>query len=317
MNWQPRLGYACLSTDCEPRKERLGVNVRYEGVCDRVLQIVQSLNEVIGVGLAGSQALGLADKYSDLDLQVFVTAIPALDRRREAYAGVEGTGMGPLDHSVAEQFGNPPTSARFVVDWLTVDGLKCDVLWLPMGELMGILARLPGEWDQRESAAVLAEVVQPLYDPRGAVAEFKRACPAYPESRARDKVAALLGHAHFFLCDWAVLGKCLFRQDVLAYALAERQMVETLVDALYAANQVWQNDRRRLREQVGRFCVLPDRFMERIESMLLRQGRHKTLAACHEELLSLFRDISAGASQAHPDWRLPSRWRAKDWENGR
>ena len=282
-----------------------------ETLNSEAVQVLKCFEYLVAVGMGGSHALGLADKYSDYDLQVFVTEVPPLDRRKEVYSqhGVEAF---HLDHPVTEGFENPPCSARFAVDWLRLGGLKCDLLWLPRDDVDRLLSRLPGEPDQREALAVLAQTIQPVFDPRGYVVNMKEHRPEYPKDRARRKASDRLHYGHFFLCEWAVLHKCLFRRDVIAYHQAESEMVGVLIDALYAVNSTWQLDRRRIRFHAKGFHILPGAFLDRLESMVSRSGKHADLEVCHVELLSLFCDLASGANEVHTGWHLPTDWYVND-----
>jgi hypothetical protein len=281
-----------------------------EAICDKVAESLKSLPGVVAVGLAGSQATGLADKYSDIDLQAFTISTPPEGQRRETYRRA-GLRCGPLGHDVTAAFDAASSPGSYAVDWLNVGERKLDILWLPQACLAEILTRLPGEPSQSESAAALIETVQPIFDPNGSIDHLKRSLPAYPESRARAKTAAIIRHAHFFICDWAVLHKCLYRKDLVSYALAESEMVGSLIDAGYAVNQVWQHDRRKFDAHMERLGIVPEAFLDRLNSMLAREGRHTALTACHDQLLSLFRDLAACANRSHPDWRLPEDWRVE------
>ncbi len=281
-----------------------------ETIRTKAVNVLKCFDEVVAVGLAGSQALGVADEFSDLDLQAFAARVPPLDRRRALYAQ-HGVETGPLDHPVAEGFENPPCSSHFVVDWLTINGMKVDFLWLPCAEVDDLLSKLPEQAEQREALAVLAETVQPVSDPHDYLARMKQNCPPYPMARASQKACGKLHYAHFFLCGWAVLSKCLFRKDVIAYQMAESEMIRVLIDSLFAVNRKWQVDGRRLRFHAKDFHILPEAFVDRLESIVCRKGQHAELNACHAELLSLFRDLTVAANQAH-GWQLPIDWQIKE-----
>ena len=277
----------------------------------RAIEVLREFQEVIGIGLAGSHVLGVADKYSDVDLQAFVTEIPQLNRRRDVYeqAGIQ---VGPLDHSVAGEFESLPSKLPFVVDWLTVGGVKCDFLWMPREDVDRLLSSLPSQPMQREAIAVLANVIAPAFDPHGYVDRMKQDCPEYSKERSARKARNKFGYAHFFLCSWGVLHKCLFRRDFIAYQQAESEMIGVLVDALYAINRTWQHDRRRLRAYAGGFEIMPAGFLDRIESVIRRESGDRDLRVCHQELLSLFRDLAAAANDAFRTWDLPTEWQVNE-----
>ena len=194
------------------------------------------------------------------------------------------------------------------MDWLSVDGMKCDVLWLPAGGVTKLLVSLAEDTDQLETAAVLARSIQPVFDPASVLRDFVNACPEYMEERARRKAAPLFGNAHFFLCDWKVLETLIFRKDAIAYHKAEAEMVSGLVSALYAVNRSWQLDQRRLRLHADAFRILPHGFLDRLENMVLRRGVCQSLDRCHLELKGLFAELAVAANERCPAWRLPVQW---------
>jgi hypothetical protein len=282
---------------------------RASRTCAKALEILRRFDEVKAVGLAGSQALGEADQYSDVDLQVFtVSDIPDVGRRREAYDGLPGVRHGPIDHSVAAEFDSPPFSVNFVVDWLTLDGIKCDFLWLAQPDVDRLLGKLGDDPDHPETIAVLAGDIGPVFDPGGYIRQLRDRRPAYTEERARGIAARSLAYAHWFVCDWRVLEKALYRKDVIAYQAAETEMVEQFIVALYAVNRAWRHNRRRLRFRSRGFAILPEGCADRIESMILRCGAHRDLESCHRELRMLFRDLAIAANEKYPEWNLPTEW---------
>ena len=99
------------------------------------------------------------------------------------------------------------------------------------------------------------------------------------------------------------------------YHQAENEMIGVLIESLYAANQEWYIDRRRIRFHAKKFRILPEAFLDRLESVVQRHSRHTELNACHAELLSLFHDLTAAVNQVH-GWRLPTDWqiKQKQWE---
>lgn len=278
-------------------------------IAAKAVELLRQFDQVEAVGLAGSQASGTADRYSDLDLQA-VTARehPAAASRKAVYQSAPGVEVGPLDHCVSAEFEAPPFSTSFAVDWLRIDGMPCDVLWITREGIERVFARIAQDVDHPETAAVWARDIQVLFDPRGALQQLVGRCPQYTEARARRKAASKLGSAHFFICRWGVLDKALRRGDVAGYYQGETYMVSTLVSALYAANRTWQHNLRRLRAAADRFEILPANFVDRLESLIRRRSAADGLEAACRELRRLFQDLAVAAHHRHPDWKLPLDW---------
>jgi len=97
----------------------------------------------VAVSLAGSVALGEDDEYSDVDLQAFTKGeFPSVEQRRRVYQDTPGVELGPLDHPIAGYLDTPPFSANYVVDWVYIDGTKCDVAWFTQEGVEKVLAAL-------------------------------------------------------------------------------------------------------------------------------------------------------------------------------
>jgi hypothetical protein len=278
-------------------------------IMSKAVEMLQRLDCVRGVGMAGSHALGAADAYSDLDLQAYTAdGFPEAQQRRDVYVQTRGVEVGQLGHVASAEFEKPPYSRGFVVDWVRIDGLKCDLLWIAAPALASVLAKVQAEPDHPETAAVLAQVVVPLFDPHDFIRHLKNNCPPYTEERARNKAGGCFGWARWFLCQWGVLAKAARRADVVAYQKAETQMVSNLIAALYAVNRVWMLDERRLRLLTPSFAILPSDFVQRLESLLMRQGASQTLEGSHRMLLELYRDLAVSAAARYPHWQLPTDW---------
>jgi len=141
-------------------------------------------------------------------------------------------------------------------------------------------------------------------------AMWRGSATAFPNTRGKSGQKAFknLVHAHWFICGWRVLEKAVYRKDVLAYQQARSKWLTALVAALYAINRVWQESRRRLRFCSRHFGIIPEGFLERLESIILRKGRFQDLECCHLELRTLFRDLCVLASERYPEWHLPTNW---------
>ncbi len=282
---------------------------QHSETCDRAVGILRRFDEVKAVGLAGSQAMDEADKYSDIDLQAVTSGRrPAVEDRKKVYESVAGIELGPLDHPTTPEFQKPPLTVDIVVDWVTIDGVKCDFLWLSQPCVETLLEAVANDPDNPETIAGWTQGVQAVFDPTGLLERFRSRCPQYTAERGLHKARNCLGYARWFMCDWRALEKCVFRKDVIGYQAGETDMVEQLITALYAVNRAWGHNRRRLRACSKPFTVLPGRFVDRIESMILRRGDCEDLAQCHRQLKMLFRDLAVAANGAYDGWDLPTEW---------
>lgn len=277
--------------------------------CACILDVLKRFNTVKAASMAGSHALGQADRYSDLDIQVFTSdEIPDPSTRRKIYGACPGIECKLLAHPISAVLDKSPFSSNYEMDWIDIEGAKCDIVWLPQPGVEHLISALPADPDFPETIGVLTRVIQPLFDPEGYIEQLRKRCPEYPTERARRKAGNCFGHPHWFICDWRVLEKAIYRNDIPGYQQAENEMVEYLVKGLYAVNRVWQESRRRLRFHSREFSVLPENFLNRLEAMILRKGPFQNLESCHWELRSLFHDLCLLANNRYPEWHLSEDW---------
>jgi len=275
----------------------------------KALELLRQFAELKAVGLAGSQASGDADEYSDLDLQAFTAGgHPDPQRRKGVYGSMQGMEVGPLNHCVSAVFELPPLSNLFAVDWLRIDGMRRDVLWISQEGMDRAFSAIREQLDYPEAAAGLASSVQSVSDPEGFLKALVSRYPEYTEQRARRKAGSAFGYSHFFICTRGVLAKAARRNDVAGYNEAEAHMVATLIHALCAVNRSWQRYPRRLRYYAKGFEVIPANFADRLESLLMRRGAARDLEGASRELRSLFQDLARAAMERYPDWKLPLDW---------
>ena len=278
-------------------------------ILPKAVELLRRFDQVQAVGLGGSQASGAADRHSDLDLQaVTVREHPDVSCRKAIYGSTPGVEIGPVNHCVAADFEAPPFSTSFAVDWLRVDGMRCDVLWVTQEGMERAFTRIQEDIEHPETAAVWARDVQSLVDPRGFLQRLLARCPEYTEQRARKKACARLKPAHFFICTWGVLDKAIRRHDIPGYYQGETYMISTLVSALYAVNRTWQHHLRGLRSHARSFQILPADFVDRLESVICRRSDGDPIETACRELRLLFQDLAVAADRAYPHWKLPLEW---------
>lgn len=276
---------------------------------DEAIALVRRFSEVEAIGRGGSQSTGTADCLSDMDLMVLCgNHFPTFQARREIYASVAGLEPPHHGHVVSSGYDQPPLSVRFEVDTLRLHGVPCDVLWTTQEGWKAILDAVIDRIDAPEFLVAGLCNVAPLFDPEGSIEDLKRSIPEYPEQRALRKAGHYMFPAHFWLSRIGSLQKAVFRNDVIEYHKREGEMVESLIGALFAVNRTWHLHSRGLNRTTANFDLMPDRFVVRIEAMISRQGQFRSLAACHAELKTLFRELATQANGRFRGWNLPVDW---------
>lgn len=285
------------------------MNQKYAKIGDKGIEILKSFNEVLAVGMAGSQTLGIDDEYSDIDIQAFTkNKFPEKDSRKNLYDTVDGVNYRTLDYDVSAEFVKTPQTPIFVLDKLIIDSVECDFLWLSEQGIKDIFSKLAEDENYPEGMGATVREIRPIYDPNGFIKQVMRQCPEYTMERAKRKARNNFGYAHWFICDWLVFNKAIRRKDIIAYQAAETEMVNILVTVLYAVNRIWQHDRRRLRFSSRGFEILPVGFLDRLELMIMRNCATGSLKDCLCELKTLFCDLAIAANKQYPEWNLPIQW---------
>ena len=142
--------------------------------------------KVVAVAVAGSVALGYADRFSDLDLAVFWEAAPTDQERRESIKSARGRHAQLVPSSRDE--------ARWS-DTYEVDGIAIDVRHMDVGIARHILADVlehsdPSLSKQRHLATFLSAL--PLADSSAVLTDWQSRAQVYPRELSAAMVRAHL-----------------------------------------------------------------------------------------------------------------------------
>ncbi|MCP4643508.1 MAG: hypothetical protein GY851_23875, partial [bacterium] len=150
--------------------------------------------------------------------------------------------------------------------------------------------------------------VRALHDPDGVIEALQRAVPTYPSARAAHRVQAAVRAARFSLYVLRWLDKAAGRGDVFSFLKHEYELLDYLFTALYALNQEWLCEEKRLVERVTAFDRVPHDIDIRLSAVIVHKGPCASLDRSLKELKSLFADLSELALDVRPDLDVPVDW---------
>lgn len=268
-------------------------------ITQQALRLPDELPTVQALGLSGSTARGGMDAFSDVDICVYVRGdYPAPEVRRQAYATLGFTAPIYFDVDFATSRG----------DGFIIEGMRCDFNWMGVKKMRQFLADLESDFEAPEFLPGGLATVKPLHDPQNLIVQLQSEIPAYSIARSRHRVQQALREIRFSLYDLSWLPKAAYRGDVFSFLKYQSALFEKLFYALFALNQVWYSDEKRLTERITRFTAIPENAGERIKAAILHTQDGHSLEDYLYEIKLLCADTAQIAHQRYPDLDLPLDW---------
>jgi len=268
-------------------------------IIEKAIQLRDQLADVQAIGISGSQARGGVDAFSDVDICIFVRGdYPAAEIRRQAFADLG--------------FGEP---IYFDVDFKTsrgdgfrVDQIHCDFNWMVVERVQEFLASLADDFDCAEWLPGGVATIKTLHDPSNLIQQLQSEIPLYPKARARHRVQQALQEAHFSLYEIEWLPKAAHRGDAFSFLKYQYLLIERLFYVLFALNQVWFSDEKRLTEHIAGFEAIPKNAGARIQRLILHQDSNEKFKDNLNNLKALFKETAIIAQYRFPNLDLPLDW---------
>lgn len=240
----------------------------------RVADQLGAIPGVAAVVLGGSWARGTADTNSDIDLGIYYEPDqpPALDDLRELAARLDDGRSG----EVVTDFGawGPWINGG---GWLTIEGQRVDWLYRDLGQVRQAIdqcrAGQPAIYYQAghphgfHTPIYMGEVhlCQPLFDPRGVVADLKALTTPYPHALKKALIDRFLWEAGFAV---ETSYKPASRGEAFYVSGALFRCAACLVQVLYALNErYWINEKGSVKA-AGSFPLTPPDFEASITHVL-------------------------------------------------
>ncbi|HIJ64794.1 MAG TPA: nucleotidyltransferase domain-containing protein [Candidatus Hydrogenedentes bacterium] len=270
-----------------------------KAILNKIVEVFNHFNEVIGVGLSGSRARDDADECSDFDFVILAEQeVPCAQRRKavcENY-GVEEFPYFDVDHGTC------------IDDSIVIKGARCEIIWMNVPFVTSYLRSLESNFgcDEFLPGGLLNTV--PLFDPEHVIATLKSEVPPYSEERAVYRIKQHLGHAHFHMYVLRWLETAAFRKDYFCFFRHARDLVEDFITCSFALNRLWFSAEKRVIEILSSLDLMPGNVTERLNSIIMHTGENSDLNHCLMNMKGLFREIAAIADNEHPDSGFPLRW---------
>jgi predicted nucleotidyltransferase len=275
-------------------------NAADNAIVSKAVGIFSSFREVAAVGLSGSRTCDSADAESDFDFVVLAKeTIPSARRRKHTYE----------KHHITEF---PYFDADFEVcrgDGLTIDGVRCDTIWMRIPFVREFIASLDTKLDCDEFLPGGLLRTTPLFDPNGTLEALKSEVPDYSRTRAVHRLKKHLSSAHFHIYVLRWFDKAALRNDYFCFFRHLRDAVEDFVTCLFALNRRWFCDEKRVIAVLRTLELAPRHTSERLTSIITHEDENAELDKCLLNLKGLFNELSAIADVKYPGSEFPTDWK--------
>ena len=265
----------------------------------RSVEILKTFHEVTAIGLSGSFSRGMGDSLSDLDICVFAEKeIPAANDRKHRYeaCGISDIAYLNVDFEVSRS------------DGLKVEGMDCSLIWMTVPGAKEFLDRLTHDFDSDEFLPGGLVTIKSLFDPKGRIEQLKGLVPPYSDDRAMHRVESNVRKAHFSIYVLGWLEKAAVRSDYFSFVKSEYEVLDNFFTALFALNQRWYCDEKRLTQTIVDFELAPANVAERIRSIVMRRDDNADLGKCLEGIKRLFADLETVSRLRYSNVDLPENW---------
>lgn len=233
------------------------------------------------IALTGSAACGWADDHSDIELNLWVEQMP---ERSQWEPWLQSMGAATIDISV------PPGSNGWMWTGYRFRGVWVEMGFATLSSQDDLLSRIAAgdvtEYDLLTLATTMRDAV-PLRT-QGWIKGWQQRLETYPEGLAEKIIRAntrVWSDPHVPPVRWSLAD----RHDLLALSLRLQWDIGNLFRVLFAANETWDPDIKWLARTTERLPLKPDRFVERLDTVLSLQDPHRSVA----EMFSLILDMLA------------------------
>lgn len=262
----------------------------------RIADDLQQVEGVEAIVLGGSYAAGMATEQSDLDIGIYYRAQQSFSIH-DIKTIVERYAVSPATVTDFYEWGPWVNGGA----WMMTEQGKVDFLYRNIDQVQDTIDQAQrGEWENHfeqqppygfSSVIYLAEisVCQPLYDPTGILADWKRVVTTYPPGLKETIIRQSLWAADFTLWQTAGFAE---KQDVYNTVGCLARAVKNLVAAVFAINERYPLGDKKLVEQLQGAVKIPADFSGKIDRILsvskntLSQNVAQ-LQALHAELVQL------------------------------
>jgi predicted nucleotidyltransferase len=262
----------------------------------QITAALQQTDGVAAVVLGGSYAAGMASDQSDLDIGIYYHPEKPF-KVDDIKTVVEKYAVSPATVTDFYEWGPWVNGGA----WMLTEQGKVDFLYRNIHQVQQTIDKAQqGEWENHyeqqppygfSSVIYLAEVniCQPLYDPAGLLAAWKKAVSVYPLPLKETIVRQSLWSADFTL--WQAAGFA-EKRDVYNTVGCLARAVKNVMAALFALNERYPLGDKRVMEQLQGAAKVPARLREKVDAILCAAAdtlpqNVARLKALHQEVVQL------------------------------
>lgn len=243
------------------------------------------------IALSGSASRGLADSYSDLEINLWCDGLPSLDQRVDWLRQIGATDVSEEEDVIAD--GSSWTTFRYADTWVEAG-------WQTIADLQQNLGRVLSGTETDHELLLVAWMLRTAVPLRtnGHLTAWQRAVAEYPAGLAERLIDSATGAwvwPNWVASHWAFLerGESLALSELL---VADLQAVVRIV---FALNQRWEPNWKWVRAEVADLPTTPDDLLDRIDTVYLAPRLDERVTASLELIL----DTLALAPPSEPVWR--------------
>ncbi len=259
---------------------------------DQLVQALATLSGVQAVGLAGGNRPLPEPGTGDIDLFIYCSHIPSLEKRQAILSALNELAENiQINQLTGGHWGSADSlSLARVETWLmyfTVQETQAELAEVLSGQYPGRL----DDYYYPIGRCALLQGIRPLHDPDGILAQFREQIVEYPPKLAQTNLTYHLDK----LTDTEDLDRAVRRGDVLFYHFALDLAIDHFLLALFALNRCYFPSRKRSLEYIARFNAKPADCKLRLLKVVELGARAATLAhsrACWDLLVLELRTLA-------------------------
>jgi len=251
--------------------------MQHSTLIESIVTQLKPIRGIQAIVLGGSYASGMYQPDSDIDIAMYYSETQPLDTE---HIRTIATRMNDTPNPVVTDIRG---WGRWVNGggWLTIRGQRVDFLYRNSDFVSrtlddcnnGIFAtdylQQPPYGFYSYMYCAETSICQPLYDPNDVLSILKAKVATYPQALKQAILQQDLWAANFSLENAHKAAK---RSDVYFTVGCVTRAISMLTQVLYALNETYFFSEKNLAKQTSAFKIMPNNFVERVESILSNLG---------------------------------------------
>ena len=260
------------------------------------LKLVEGVQSIV---LGGSYASGMQQPDSDIDIAIYYSEAQLLDTKQ---VRIIASALNDTPDPVVTDIGGWGHWVNGGA-WLTIQGQRVDFLYRNsdfVSRTLDDCAKGIFEIDYLQQPpygfysymyCAETQICKLLYDPNNIISSLKAKVTTYPQALKQAIIQQCLWSTNFSLEN---AHKAANRGDIYFTAGCVTRAMSMLIQVLYAINETYFLSEKNLAKHTNIFKILPDNFLERVETILSTIGSDaEQLTASVTSANSLLQDLQA------------------------